>query len=807
MGYARQSGLLLLISMLCAAVSAADDPSLGGGELRILDSEGQHAGVCPLEHTSVEATITGFVSRVTVEQIFHNPTEQKIEAVYIFPLPSEAAVDDMTMLVGERRIRGRIKERGEAKRIYEAARQAGHVASLLQQERPNIFTQSVANIEPGARVRIQISYTHTLAFEDGQYTFTFPMVIGPRYMPGSPNGHQGTGWAPDTDRVPDASRISPPVAGEGERAGHDIDLTLRLDAGLEIREINSRLHEVDIERIGPSRAVVRLADRATIPNRDFILSYRTSTDDITETMLIHPAGEKGAYFTLILQPPRRVAPAQAVPKELIFVIDRSGSMRGFPIEKAKATMRMAIKGMNPDDRFNLLSFAGGTGRCFERPMPNTRENREHALHYLADLYGSGGTEMLPAIREALSVEASPASDRPIRIVCFMTDGFIGNDYVIIDAIKKHVATSRVFSFGIGNSVNRFLIEGMAAAGRGEAEIVTLAAHGGAAAQRFHERIRTPVLTDISLDWGDLPVRDRYPRHLPDLFSAQPIMIHGRLDVPTRRSATAIIPKATITLRGRTAQGAYERKIDVQQLASQVVNPALPSLWARARVADLLLRDYPALQRNQFPEHLKQQVIDLALDYRLMTPFTSFVAVEELTVTAGGQPTTITVPVEMPEGVDHEGIFGRRRARGVGKGSTLGQSYFAAPSASHIGGGAVLEKSADMLSTTNPDVRDGPSAHPASRLAPSLQDLAEKVRQQGRNGNLELPPIEVSDWRVDVRVYLADVSESTLAALERLGFETTGQAASIHLVTGSIDVRKLQALAELDTVQRIEPLQG
>ena len=632
-----------------AAPAPVEKPEEPGGELRILDPAGKEVGLCPLRHTDVEADVSGYVSRVRVRQTFRNPSTRKVEALYTFPLPQDSAVDDMTMQVGSRRIVGKIKPREEARKVYETAKRSGHVASLLDQERPNIFTQSVANLEPGAEVIIEISYVETLKYEDGSFELSFPTVVGPRYVPGYAAGRKGPGFAPDTNEVPDGSKITPRVAPPPTRSGHDLGIRVRLDAGMEIQEIASPTHAVDVRRDGAGRAEVALQNQASLPTKDFVLRYRTATDRINDAFLVH-TDRRGTFFTMVLQPPQRVRPEEAFPKEMVFVIDRSGSMSGFPIEKAKATMRRCIEGMNPRDTFNLLSFSGGTGACFPGPVPNTRENRELALKYLQDLHGSGGTEMMPAMLKALGGAEDP---RRLRIVCFMTDGYVGNDFAIIDAVKKHAKGARVFSFGIGGSVNRFLLDGMAYAGRGEVEYVLQEQQGEAAAARFHERIHSPVLSDIRIDWGGLRVEDVYPEEYPDLFSVKPLMIHGRLKGPA---------EGTLILRGNTATGPFERKIRVVPQRDQETRPALPSLWARAKVKDLMNLDLTGLQNNSFRPDVKRQITDLGVDYRLMTQFTSFVAVEVRRVTRGGLPDPTAVPVELPEGVSHKGVFGQLAAQ-------------------------------------------------------------------------------------------------------------------------------------------------
>lgn len=476
----RLTLLILLLCVLLTPTTARGGPSEGAGTLQALGKDGKPVGACPLEHTAVKAEISGFLSSVTVTQKFRNPFADKIEAVYVFPLPEHAAVYDMEMKVGKRVIRGLIKPRDEARRIYEAAREAGHVASLLDQERPNIFTQAVANIEPGANVEITIRYSEVLSYQDGFFSFVFPMVVGPRYVPA-----QG---------VPDASRVTPPVTPEGTRAGHDISLSVQLDAGMRLLDLRSELHEVDVQR-SDTGAVVELADRRTIPNRDFILKYSVAGADVGDAFLANGEGGKG-HFVLILQPPLRPKADQISPKEIVFVVDTSGSMSGAPLEKCKETMELCLQGVNPKDTFNVITFSGDTHLLFDAPVPATPENVAKARAFLSGARGGGGTEMMKA------VEAALAGSKPghVRIVTFMTDGYVGNDMEILAVIQKH-SGARVFPFGIGQSVNRFLLDGMAAAGRGEVEYVTLNARGEGAARRFFERVRNPVLTDVAVDWA------------------------------------------------------------------------------------------------------------------------------------------------------------------------------------------------------------------------------------------------------------------------------------------------------------------
>jgi Ca-activated chloride channel family protein len=793
-GYRAVVGAWLMLAVTGVGGAETDIPA---GTLHIVDQEGTPMAACPLKHTDVEADISGFVARVHVRQTFHNPLDKKIEALYVFPLPLDAAVDGLVMTVGERRITGQIKPRAEARTIYEAARAAGHVASLLDQERPNIFSQALANIEPGAQVVIELSYVETLRSEDGVFEFVFPMVVGPRYMPGSPSGKWGSGWAPDTTQVPNASRISPPVALPGTRAGHNISLTVHLDAGLPLSELHSVLHEVDVAQTGAGRVTVALKNQAELPNRDFILRYRTATDAIGDAFLTH-TDARGMFFTLVLQPPRAVRPEQVLPKELIFVIDRSGSMSGFPIEKAKEAMRLAIERMHPQDTFNLLSFSGGMGRSFAKPVPNTPANCAIALKYLADLSGSGGTEMMPAIKEALGGRHDPTR---VRVVAFMTDGYVGNDLEIIDAVQKHAGTARVFAFGIGNAVNRFLLDGMAHAGRGAVEYVTLQSQADAAVKRFQERIHAPLLTDISIDWGTLSTAEVYPKFIPDLFSQQPIMLHGRMQSPV---------DGRIVLRGHTAAGPFTRQLRVQSPAEPVQHAALASLWARAKVKERLQQDYTALQHGTFPEAVQREITALGVEFQMVTQFTSLVAVEELRVTVGGEPITVAVPVDIPAGVSYEGVFGqtmafasaqRHRSRG------LNTAPIVVKSLARFGSSPASEGPMGQL---RQELRDTPGEHdPATvvqtKLAEPLRGLDQQVAKAGKDGNLTVGKLRVIDHHVDVMVYLRDTSPQTLDTLNVLGLVQTGESKAARLLIGSIDVRRLAELAKLDAVIHVAPV--
>jgi Ca-activated chloride channel homolog len=767
------------------------------GALQVIDKTGNANALCPLRHTDVKASISGFLSRVTVTQQFENPSQEKIEAVYTFPLPQNAAVDDMTLTVGTRVVRGLIKRREEAQAIYEAARNAGKVAGLLDQERPNIFTQSVANIMPGERITVQISYVDVLKYADGAYEFVFPMVVGPRYIPGQPIGKTGGGWAPDTAKVPDASRITPPVAGSPEtgpaRAGHDISLEVLLEAGVTIEDLKSVLHEVTVDRPSVHSAAVRLKDQAEIPNRDFMLRYKVAGAKIKDAVIAHREGA-GGFFTLVLQPPDRVNVQDVTPKELVFVLDSSGSMSGFPIEKAKETMRLALKGLYPRDTFNLMTFSGDTRILFPAPVPATPENLKTAEQFLSRQGGSGGTEMMKAIRAAL--DPSDRQDH-LRIVCFMTDGYVGNDMEIIAEVQKH-PNARVFAFGIGNSVNRFLLDQMALQGRGEVEYVSLSDDGSAAAQRFSERLRNPLLTDITIEWGGLAVTEVYPKRIPDLFSAKPTVICGRYLKPG---------KANILVSGNTAGGRFTRDVAVDLPEREARNSVLDKLWARTRIEDLMQQDFAGMQGGAMKPELREQIVKLGLDFRLMTQFTSFVAVEEMTITEGGKPRRIDVPVEIPDGVSYQGIFGdagrqERSARAMS--STVNFGYGRGGAGG--GGGARAAAAPAMLIDGVPSQvseEDLKRTQLLNKLHPAVSALIERLRTPGKKPANEEAAF-VRDGKAEIQLWLMDASAAALAEIKKLGFEIILEPKSSQMVIGRIPIANLEALAKLSSVRYISP---
>ncbi|MDP3509710.1 MAG: VIT and VWA domain-containing protein [Candidatus Melainabacteria bacterium] len=688
----------------------------GSGTLVAMASGGQSLGSCPLKHTDVQTEISGYIARVTVKQVFQNPFKDKIEAVYTFPLSENGAVDEMQMKVGTRVIKGSIKKREEARQIYDQARAHGYVASLLDQERTNIFTQSVANIEPGKEIEITIKYIETLPYEAGKFSFTFPTVVGPRFIPGEPVGKAGGGWANDTNQVPDASKITPNVVAEGQRAGHDISINVHLNAGMPVSQISSKLHEVHVRNTGSGQADISLTDKATIPNKDFVLSWNVAEDNLKSGYVTYrdPSAKDGAgYFTVMLIPPKRITPEKVAPKEMVFVIDCSGSQSGAPLNKAKETMRYILDHMNANDTFQIIAFNNTQSQFADKPQPVSAEMKAKARNFIDALQANGGTWMAPAVEKACAI---PADGNRLRIVTFMTDGYVGNDYQVMGMIKKLRGKSRWFSFGTGNSVNRTLIDGMAKEGGGEAEYVLLNSSAEEVGKKFYDRISTPVLTDVEVKVDGVTAKEVYPKEVSDVWAEKPLYFKGKYIKGG---------PGTIVLKGFAAGKPYEQKLNVRFPESDTKNRGVASMWARAKVDRLMSEDWFGAQSGQANKEIKDEITTVALDHHILTQYTSFVAVDESRVTKGDPGKTVDVEVEMPDGVSREGVFGNKKD---GRAMGMAQPMASLPSPvarRQMSTNNIRLKSADMGSAMMLKQKEGLASSGASYYrAPQSLSLAE-----------------------------------------------------------------------------------
>jgi Ca-activated chloride channel family protein len=442
-------GLTPLASEEELLVIARDDRPVPGGQAGgppcLAAVEGEGRGIpFPLRETAVRARVDAYIATVEVEQRYDNPYATKVEAVYIFPLPHDAAVDEFLMTIGKRRIRGIIREREQAEQIYLEARKKGHVASLLTQERPNVFTQRVANLEPGHSVDIQLTYYATLPYRDGGYELCIPAVVGPRFNP--PGSVEGIAAAP---RGPGGSTGQPSEVQylkPGESSGHTMTLVVDLDAGVAVEELSSSSHQIQVETEGDSRRRISLAQGAVVPDRDFLLRWKVAGDQVKAAFLQH-RDERGGYFTMVITPPSEEVSPPRPPAEHILVVDCSGSMQGAPLEQAKRAATRVLERLGPDDAFQVIRFSSQASALGSEPVAATPEAVRRGLDFVNSLDSGGGTMMVEGVKAAFDL---PPSGR-VRLVSLLTDGFISNEAEILAAVHSRLGSSRIFSFGVGTS--------------------------------------------------------------------------------------------------------------------------------------------------------------------------------------------------------------------------------------------------------------------------------------------------------------------------------------------------------------------
>lgn len=543
----------------------------------------------PLIGMNVSAEVSGFVARVTVTQTFDNPHERPIEALYMFPLPDDAAVDQMEMHIGDRVVRGEIKRRNTARRMYEEAREGGRRAALLEQQRPNLFAQSVANIQAHERIEVRLEYVQALPFRDGGYELTFPMRT------------------PRTDAA---------ASADAQLQADSVSLSVNVRPGMPLVAVESPSHRIDVAREARS-ARVSLAEQRT--DRDFVLRYQVGGEHPEATVLSHRApvrpdddGEPNGYFSLVVQPP--VGEMDAVtPRDVIFVIDRSSSMRGAAIEQAQTVVRNVIAGLGSDDRVNVLSVSDRIEALDEGVQP-VGETRERAIEMIDGIRAVGSSDMVPAIERALA-HSSPEGRLPI--VVLVTDGYIGDESVVLRAIAENLGDNRLYTLGVGSAINRFVLGRAAEIGRGRAMFAALGDAPDELSERFATLIDRPVFTDVEIDWGTLQVSELYPRRAPDLFAGQPIIVNGRFDA----GGTSHV-KVRGTMNGRR----FEREVSVTLAKEDTTEPGSEShasLWARAAVRDRMNRIY----LREDPE-LIEEITDIGLRHHIVTQWTSFVAIDD-----------------------------------------------------------------------------------------------------------------------------------------------------------------------------------
>ncbi len=449
----------------------------------------------PLLETKVKVNIAGVIAEIELTQVYKNDGKKTIEAVYIFPLGTKSAIHAMRMKIGARIIDAEIKEKGEARQIYEDAKEEGKVASLLEQHRPNVFQMNVANIMPGDIVQVTVKYTENLVPEDGVYNFAFPTVVGPRF----------TGEVDKKDIKGKDKWMSSPFTKEGKLPSYDFDIKVNLNTGLPLGEVSVNTHKVDIIKTGPASAMINLSkDDKKRGNKDFILKYSLKGRKIQSGLLMYP-GKDENYFLLMVEPPKQVDLKMVPPREYVFIVDVSGSMNGFPLDVSKALIKDILNGLRKDDYFNIIFFAGGSKTLADKPLQATETNIQKAIDMLNTQRGGGGTRITAALKKAIALKKKKGMS---RIIVIATDGYIGVEKKTFDLIRDNMGEANVFTFGIGSSMNRYLLEGMARVGKGEPFVVTNKGDAEEAAAKFKEYVNYPLLTDIKVkfqgfSWYDI----------------------------------------------------------------------------------------------------------------------------------------------------------------------------------------------------------------------------------------------------------------------------------------------------------------
>jgi Ca-activated chloride channel family protein len=612
--------------------AAVDEDTPGSGAMLARLPEEEKEIPLPLRHTDVKGQISGYIATVDVTQQFHNPYDEKIEAVYVFPLPQNAAINEFIMTIGERRIRGIIRERKEAEEIYRQAKSQGHVASLLTQERPNIFTQKVANIEPGKKIDVNIKYFNTLAYVDGWYEFVFPMVVGPRFNP--PGFTDGVGAVARGKAGISGQKTEVQYLKPSERSGHDISLAVDIDAGVTIEQLVCTSHVITNSSPAREKRTVKLSSLDSIPNKDFVLRYKVAGRTVKSALVTH-RDQRGGFFTLMLYPPDNLSYLKRAPMEMIFVLDCSGSMNGKPIAKAKQAITRALKKLQPGDTFQIIRFSNNASQLGPNPVPATPENIRRGLRYVDSLRGSGGTMMIEGIKAALDFAHDP---QRFRLVSFMTDGYIGNEVEILAAIHQRLGASRIFSFGVGSSVNRYLLDRMAKLGKGAVAYIGLDNSAGEVVDEFYDRISHPALADVTIDWGGMQVTDMFPGRIPDLFVGRPVILTGRFKGTS---------STTIHVKGKVGDMTQDIPIAID-LKDSATHDGIACVWARKKIETL--GSQATYDTNpDLPGEIKQ----VALKYGLMSAYTAFIAVDSSRKTAGDHGITVAVPVPVPDGVRYD----------------------------------------------------------------------------------------------------------------------------------------------------------
>ncbi|MCL2322515.1 MAG: VWA domain-containing protein [Oscillospiraceae bacterium] len=611
-----------------SAATTVDEDKTLAPYFYIEDGDDKSVDSFPLKETDVSTNINGVIADTYVTQTYANEGTKPINATYCFPASTKVTIHGMKMQIGDYEITAVIKEKEEAKQEFEQAKAEGKSASLLEEQRPNVFTMNVANIMPGDTVHIELHYTELITSTEGTYEFVFPTVVGPRYVSNTKDT--------DNDSVGD-QWVATPYLKEGNLPPGKYNITVNLNAGVPISELSCKSHDVNIVKSSDSTAAVTLKDPEDYAgNRDFILDYKLTSQGINSGLMLY-SSETENYFMLMVQPPERSAIKDIPPREYIFVLDVSGSMFGYPLDTAKVLIKNLVSDLKETDTFNIVFFAGGSTKMSSKSIPATAENIKSAIDIIDKQDGGGGTELAAGLSEAIH---TPMDENMSRSIVVITDGYINAEKETFNLINKNLSNTNFFAFGVGEAVNRYLIEGIAKAGLGEPFIVTDSTDAQSTSDKFCKYINAPVLTNINVTYDGFDAYDVEPTSIPTLFAERPIVVYGKYRGE---------PNGTIHISGKTGSGDYSQDISVSDYKPQETNTAISYLWARAKVENLT--EY-GFNENEDVDGSKQEVTAIGLKYSMMTPYTSFVAVLDMVRNTDKAATNVNQPSPLPLGVSN-----------------------------------------------------------------------------------------------------------------------------------------------------------
>ena len=638
LGGLRVIAVLVLAAPIATTANGMSPDEVQTGSLLLRMEQGY--ATATLLDTDVDIAVNGLVARVSVMQEFKNDGSEWVEGIYVFPLPDKAAVDHMRLYIGDRFIEGEIREKEQARKEYEQAKQAGKKTSLVEQQRANLFTTSVANIAPGETIVVEIEYLEDIRYDDGAFSLRFPMTLTPRYIPGQAlPDRKGNGWSPDTTLVDDASTITPPMVSSSR--GHKVSVRASVNAGMPLEIIASRYHPVNVSEAGGRYLVSLTASRSPM-DHDFELVWRPVPATAPRAMVFTETVGGQPHYLLMVVPPGSIAETGGhMPREMIFIIDTSGSMHGVSIEQAKRALLRALDTLRQGDRFNVVEFNSHTNPLFPASVAATVSNVGNAQNFVRQLKANGGTEMYPALQFSLR---TPPQDGALRQIIFITDGAVGNEEGLFQLIEQQLDGARLFTVGIGSAPNGWFMRKAAEAGRGTFTIISALHEVGEKMDRLFRKLEHPQVTNIDIQWPSGTIIDGYPAVVPDLYLGEPVTVKAR-------AATAFRPSDTVRVTGDSIGGAWFSDLS---LDDEHQSPGVAALWARARIANLLDKQ----RRGANADEIRDAVVQTALLHHLVSKYTSLVAVDKTPARPAGDPlSSEQVPNLMPYGQSSTAIFG------------------------------------------------------------------------------------------------------------------------------------------------------